>query len=447
MAEKLFGTDGVRGVANVFPMTVDFALKLAQGVAMVMCGNKKKVAIGKDTRVSGDMLEAALIAGFNAAGVDVIRLGVLPTPTVTMLTPEMNVDMAVMITASHNPYHDNGIKLIGADGNKLSDVQTSKIEELVAQNNFATDKDKIGRVYNNTSAINMYVAKVKSHFNGAPLEGMKIVLDCANGAFADFAPALLADLGAEVVVIGCEPNGYNINKDCGSTSTQLLQDTVVAQKADMGIALDGDGDRIIICDENGKRLDGDQILAFLGGYLSERGELKANTVVATIWSNLGLEKYLNAKGIKYLRTAVGERYVTEKMREIGSNFGGEESGHMVQSDFGPTGDGLITGITMAIGIKQSGCKMSDIFPVFEKCPCELKNIRFANREIIAKVMDDDGVKNVIAEASAYMQSVGGSVIVRKSGTEPLIKIRVEAEDINPVKTAMQKIVSEIEKFM
>ena len=314
MAEKLFGTDGVRGVANVFPMTVDFALKLAQGVAMVMCGNKKKVAIGKDTRVSGDMLEAALIAGFNAAGLDVIRLGVLPTPTVTMLTPEMNVDMAVMITASHNPYHDNGIKLIGADGNKLSDEQTSKIEELVAQNNFATDKDKIGRVYNNTSAINMYVAKVKSHFNGAPLEGMKIVLDCANGAFADFAPALLADLGAEVAVIGCEPNGYNINKDCGSTSTQLLQDTVVAQKADMGIALDGDGDRIIICDENGKRLDGDQILAFLGGYLFEKGELKANTVVATIWSNLGLEKYLNAKGIKYLRTAVGERYVTEKMR-------------------------------------------------------------------------------------------------------------------------------------
>ena len=447
MAEKLFGTDGVRGVANIFPMTVDFALKLAQGAAAVMCGNKKRVVIGKDTRVSGDMLEAALVAGFNAAGVDVIRLGVLPTPAVTMLTPEMDVDMAVMITASHNPYHDNGIKLIGADGNKLSDEQTSKIEELVAQNNFTTDKDKIGRVYDNTSAIDMYVTKVKSHFKGELLKGMKIVLDCANGAFADFAPALLTDLGAEMVSIGCEPNGYNINKDCGSTSTQLLQDTVVEQNADMGIALDGDGDRIIICDENGKRLDGDQILAFLGGYLFEKGELKANTVVATIWSNLGLEKYLNAKGIKYLRTAVGERYVTEKMREIGSNFGGEESGHMVQSDFGPTGDGLVTGITMAIGIKQSGCKMSDIFPVFEKCPCELKNLRFANREIIAKVMDDDGVKDVIAEASAYMQSVGGSVIVRKSGTEPLIKIRVEAEDINPVKTAMQNIVTKIEQFM
>ena len=447
MAEKLFGTDGVRGVANVFPMTVDFALKLAQSVAEVICHDKKKVAIGKDTRISGDMLEAALVAGFNAAGVDVIRLGVLPTPVVTMLTPKLEVDMSVMITASHNPYHDNGIKLIGADGNKLSDVQTTKIEELIVQDNFIVDKDRIGRVFDNTKVVESYVAKVKSHFEGTPLKGMKIVLDCANGAFAGFAPDLLSGLGADVVSIGCEPNGYNINKDCGSTSTQLLQDTVIAQNADMGIALDGDGDRIIICDEKGKRLDGDQILAFLGGYLHARGELKANTVVATIWSNLGLEKYLDAKGIKYLRTAVGERYVTEKMREVGSNFGGEESGHMVQSDFGPTGDGFVTGITMAIGIKQSGRKMSEIFPVFEKCPCELKNLRFANREVIAKVMDDDGVKKAIAEASDYMRGVGGSVIVRKSGTEPLIKIRVEAEDINPVKIAMQNIICEIEKFM
>ncbi len=447
MTEKLFGTDGVRGVANVFPMTIDFVMKLAQAAAVVMCNNKKKVAIAKDTRISGDMLEAALSAGFNAAGVDVVRLGVLPTPVITMLTPEMDVDMAVMITASHNPYHDNGIKLIGADGNKLSDEQTAKIEELIAQNNFILDKDKIGCVLDSIDAIDKYVTKVKANFEQSALQGMKIVLDCANGAFASFAPALLADLGAEVVPIGVEPNGCNINKDCGSTATQLMQDTVVRCQADMGIALDGDGDRIIICDEKGKRLDGDQILAFLGGYLHGKEKLKANTVVATIWSNLGLEKYLNSKGIKYLRTAVGERYVTEKMREIGAGFGGEESGHMVQFDFGPTGDGLVTGISMAIGIKESGKKMSEIFPVFEKCPCALKNLRFTNREMIAKVMDDAQVKRVIAEASEYMKKTGGSVIVRKSGTEPLIKIRVEAEEEASVAMAVQKIVDEIAKFM
>jgi len=447
MTEKLFGTDGVRGVANVFPMTGDFAMKLAQAAAVVMCNNQKKVAIAKDTRISGDMLEAALTAGFNAAGVNVIRLGVLPTPAITMLTPELGVDMSVMITASHNPYHDNGIKLIGADGNKLSDGQTAKIEELIAQNNFILDKDKIGCVFDSVDALDKYVAKVKANFQKNSLQGMKIVLDCANGAFASFAPALLVDLGAEVVPVGVEPNGCNINKNCGSTATQFMQDTVVNCQADMGIALDGDGDRIIICDEKGQRLDGDQILAFLGGYLYGKEKLKANAVVATIWSNLGLEKYLNSKGIKYLRTAVGERYVTEKMREIGASFGGEESGHMVQFDFGPTGDGLVTGITMAIGIKESGKKMSEIFPVFEKCPCELKNLRFANREIIAKVMDDAQVKNVIAETAEYMKTVGGSVIVRKSGTEPLIKIRVEAEDVVPVTMVMQKIVDVIAKFM
>ncbi len=447
MAEKLFGTDGVRGVANVFPMTIDFAMKLAQAAAKVMCADKKKVAIAKDTRVSGDMLEAALCAGFSASGVDVIRLGVLPTPAVTMLTSDLNVDMAVMITASHNPYYDNGIKLIGADGNKLSDVQTGEIEDLVAQNVFEYDKDKIGIIRDDDKAVLKYIDKVKAYFAGVSLNGLKIVLDCANGAFASFAPKVLENMGAEVIAIGVEPDGYNINKNCGSTATKLMQDTVLAQGADLGIALDGDGDRIIICDENGQRLDGDQILAFLGGYLKEKGQLKANAVVATIWSNLGLEKYLHSLGIDYFRTAVGERYVTEKMREIGSNFGGEESGHMVQSDFGPTGDGLITGIAMAIGIKNSGKKMSQIFPVFEKCPCEIKNLRFPNREIIAQVMDNEKVKEIIAEMSAKMQAIGGSVIVRKSGTEPLIKIRVEAEDIAPVEATMERIVAEISKFM
>lgn len=447
MVEKLFGTDGVRGVANVFPMVSEFALKLAQAAAASICQKHKRAAIAKDTRISGDMLEAALIAGFAASGIEVVRLGVLPTPAVTMLAPELEVDLAVMITASHNPYHDNGIKLIGADGNKLSDAETSRIEALVAGGQPSSDPEHIGRVVTNKTAVARYEQKIKSRFAGVPLKGMKIVLDCANGAFAGFAPDLLRSLGAEVVAVGIAPDGRNINLNCGSTATQLMQDTVVAEKADMGIALDGDGDRIIVCDDLGRRLDGDQILAFLGGYLHRNGALRAGTVVATVWSNLGLEKYLNNLGIRYLRTAVGERYVTEKMRETGSNFGGEESGHMVQFDFGPTGDGLVTGITMAAGILQSGKKMSEIFPVFEKCPCEIKNLRFPNKEIIAKVMNDAIVQAVVGESSQMAEAVGGSVIVRKSGTEPLIKIRVEAEDAAVVAAAAEKIVAKISEFM
>lgn len=447
MVEKLFGTDGVRGVANVFPMVPEFALKLAQAAAVSICQKHKRAAIAKDTRISGDMLEAALIAGFTASGIEVVRLGVLPTPAVTMLAPELEVDLAVMITASHNPYHDNGIKLIGADGNKLSDAETSRIEALVADGQPCSDPEHIGRVVTNKTAVACYEQKVKSRFAGMPLKGMKIVLDCANGAFAGFAPDLLRSLGAEVVAVGIAPDGRNINLNCGSTATQLMQDMVVAEKADMGIALDGDGDRIIVCDDLGRRLDGDQILAFLGGYLHRNGTLRADTVVATVWSNLGLEKYLNNLGIKYLRTAVGERYVTEKMRETGSNFGGEESGHMVQFDFGPTGDGLVTGITMAAGILQSGKKMSEIFPVFEKCPCEIKNLRFPNKEIIAKVMNDAIVQAVVGESSQMAEAAGGSVIVRKSGTEPLIKIRVEAEDAAVVAAAAEKIVAKISEFM
>lgn len=364
-----------------------------------------------------------------------------------MLAPELEVDLAVMITASHNPYHDNGIKLIGADGNKLSDAETSRIEALVAGGQPSSDPEHIGRVVTNKTAVARYEQKIKSRFAGVPLKGMKIVLDCANGAFAGFAPDLLRSLGAEVVAVGIAPDGRNINLNCGSTATQLMQDTVVAEKADMGIALDGDGDRIIVCDDLGRRLDGDQILAFLGGYLHRNGALRAGTVVATVWSNLGLEKYLNNLGIRYLRTAVGERYVTEKMRETGSNFGGEESGHMVQFDFGPTGDGLVTGITMAAGILQSGKKMSEIFPVFEKCPCEIKNLRFPNKEIIAKVMNDAIVQAVVGESSQMAEAAGGSVIVRKSGTEPLIKIRVEAEDAAVVAAAAEKIVAKISEFM
>ena len=322
MADKLFGTDGVRGVANVFPMVPDFAMKLAMACAVTICTNHRKVAIAKDTRISGDMLEAALIAGFTASGVEVVSLGVLPTPALTMLTPELKVDMSVMITASHNPYHDNGIKLIGADGNKLSDAQTSRIETLVAENAFTLNPDALGRVQFDNTAIARYEQKIKSLFQGSPLKNMKIVLDCANGAFAAFAPELLRSLGAEVIAIGNAPDGCNINMGCGSTATQLMQETVVSTNSDMGIALDGDGDRIIVCDEKGNRLDGDQILAFVATYLHQHNLLKANSVVATVWSNLGLEKYLQTLGIKYFRTAVGERHVTEKMREIGSNFGG-----------------------------------------------------------------------------------------------------------------------------
>lgn len=447
MGNKLFGTDGVRGVANEFPMTAEFAFRLAQTLSQLICVKTKRVALAKDTRLSGDMLEAALAAGFTSMGVDVVKLGVVPTPLLTAQTESLNVDMAVMITASHNPYHDNGIKLIDAKGDKFSDEQTAKIEELLTSETvFEHDKDNIGRIFEDNKCIAAYMEnarKVAPNYNA--LKGLRAVLDCANGAFSKIMPQIFKDLGAGIITLSDTPDGRNINMDCGSQHTENLQKVVRESHAHIGIAVDGDGDRIIICDENGKRIDGDQIIAYLATYFKEEGLLKGNAVVATIWSNLGLEKYLHSLGISYFRSAVGERYVIEKMRETGANVGGEESGHMVLSDYAKTGDALLTAIVISCGLVKSGKKMSEIFPLFEKCPCEITNIRFKSAEEVGIAMDSSIVQNTISEVKKQIEGQG-SVIVRKSGTEPVIKVRVEGEDAALVKSLSNIIVTEIAKY-
>lgn len=444
---KLFGTDGIRGVANRYPMTADFAFRLAQALGQLICRQQKRVAIGRDTRISGAMLEAAMTAGFTAQGVDVVLCGVVPTPLLTAQTQNLNVDMAVMITASHNPYQDNGIKLINAQGDKFSDDESAAVETLVlSEQNFSTDPEHIGRIITDTGAVPAYIDNALAMApNPDALKGLRVVLDCANGAFSEIMPQIFKNLGAGVITLANQPDGYNINQDCGSQHTEKMQETVVGSHAHLGIAVDGDGDRIIICDENGKRIDGDQIIAFLATYYQQEGLLKGNAAVATIWSNLGLEKYLQKLGIGYYRTAVGERYVIEKMKETGANVGGEESGHMVLSDYAKTGDALLTGLVICFGLMKSGKKMSEIFPLFEKCPCEISNIRFSSPQVVQQVMNEAEVIAAIAQAQASMDGQG-SVIVRKSGTEPVIKARVEGESADLVKNVSQTLVAAIEKF-
>ena len=447
MANKLFGTDGVRGVANEFPMTAEFAFRLAQTLSHLICTQKKRVAIGKDTRVSGDMLESALIAGFTSMGVNVIKMGVVPTPLLTAEVGNLNADMAVMITASHNPYHDNGIKLVNNSGDKFSDEKTAELEKLLTSDMvFTQNKENIGRVFEDEKSIPAYMANARSIApNTNALKGLRVVLDCANGAFSKIMPQIFKDLGAGVITLADAPDGYNINKDCGSQHTEKMQQVVTDSHAHLGIAVDGDGDRIIICDENGTRIEGDQIIAFLATYFKHENMLKGNAVVATVWSNLGLEKYLHTLGIDYYRSAVGERYVIEKMRQTGANVGGEESGHMVLSDYAKTGDALLTGLIISLGLLKSGKKMSEIFPLFAKCPCQISNLRFKSPEDVNIAFSSSIVQQIIADSEQKIKS-SGSIIVRKSGTEPMIKVRVEAEDNQLVEEISNAIVTEIEKY-
>lgn len=447
MANKLFGTDGVRGVANEFPMTAEFAFRLAQTLSHLICTQKKRVAIGKDTRVSADMLESALIAGFTSMGVNVIKMGVVPTPLLTAEVGSLNADMAVMITASHNPYHDNGIKLVNNSGDKFSDEKTAELEKLLTSDMvFTQNKENIGRVFEDEKSIPAYMANARSIApNTNALKGLRVVLDCANGAFSKIMPQIFKDLGTGVITLADAPDGYNINKDCGSQHTEKMQQVVTDSHAHLGIAVDGDGDRIIICDENGTRIEGDQIIAFLATYFKHENMLKGNAVVATVWSNLGLEKYLHTLGIDYYRSAVGERYVIEKMRQTGANVGGEESGHMVLSDYAKTGDALLTGLIISLGLLKSGKKMSEIFPLFAKCPCQISNLRFKSPEDVNTAFASSIVQQIIADSEQKIKS-SGSIIVRKSGTEPMIKVRVEAEDKQLVEEISAAIVAEIEKY-
>jgi len=419
---KLFGTDGVRGVANQYPMVAEFALALGRACGDLICKDKKKVAIAKDTRVSGDMLESALIAGFTAQGVDVVRLGVLPTPALTLLTAHLNVDMAVMITASHNPYTDNGIKLVDANGDRFDDNVINKLENLVEKQD-VVQAETLGTVSLYDNPALEYMERAIKVLGDNRLTNLRVVLDCANGAFSEIMPEVFKKMGAGVIVIGNQPDGYNINKNCGSQHTEMLAQMVKDSHAQMGVAVDGDGDRIIICDENGVRLDGDQIIAFLAKTLSENGKLQNNNVVATIMSNIGLDKYLQNLGINVYRSLVGEKNVILKMREIGANLGGEESGHMVLSDYSRTGDGMITALVVAHGFLKSGKKMSELFPVFEPYPCSEVDTYFADKNELLQANQD---VDVLAEADKVRSLLGnnGNVIVRKSGTEPLIKVKI-----------------------
>ena len=446
MSDKLFGTDGIRGVANVYPLTIDFCSRLAVALSQTICNKQNRVAIARDTRISGNMLFNALSAGFTSQGVDVIDLGVIPTPLCTTATPALEVDMSIMITASHNPYRDNGLKLITAKGDKFSDEQSRLVEELLAKDIGPTyNPDKIGKIIKDESVIEKYLQTVAKLAPANALAGMKIVTDSANGAFSGIMPRVYRELGAEVISLADQPNGTNINQDCGSQHTENLCKTVVESHSRLGVAVDGDGDRIIVCDEKGNRLNGDQIIAYLTTYFKRHNMLKNNSSVATMYSNLGLGAYLQSIGVSYHTSAVGERYVIEKMREFGANVGGEESGHIVLSDYTLTGDALLASIVICLGVKESGKKMSEIFPVFEPYPTAAHNLRFASKDEVSELMTKDEFKACLSEAEKALAG-HGSVIVRKSGTEPVMRLKIEDKNKELVNEISEKIVACIKKL-
>jgi len=425
---KLFGTDGIRGKANSFPMTVDVALSLGQAAGLYFRrgAHRHSVVLGKDTRLSGYMIESALVSGFLSAGMDVILVGPLPTPAIAMLTRSLRADLGVMISASHNPFYDNGIKLFGPDGYKLSDEVEAEIESLIDQDLTAqmAPPEEVGRASRLNDAAGRYIEAAKASFpKGSRLDGLRIVLDCANGAAYRVAPTALWELGADVIKIGCEPNGVNINASCGSTHPEALQEAVLAHKAHLGIALDGDADRVIIVDEKGVIVDGDQILGLITLFLQRNERLGSNDAVATIMSNLGLEKTLAENGITLHRTAVGDRYVVEKMREHGLRLGGEQSGHMILSDFATTGDGLIAALQVLAVLVEEGRPASEVLRVFQPFPQMLRNVRYQGGDPLGS----DTLARSRAAAEAKLAGKG-RLVLRKSGTEPLIRVMVEAED-------------------
>ena len=426
MARTFFGTDGIRGRTNIGAMTAEMAMKvgMAAGAHFVRGGHKHRVVIGKDTRISGYMIENALVAGFTSVGMDVVQVGPMPTPAVAMLVRSMRADLGVMISASHNPYYDNGIKLFGPDGYKLSDADETAIEALLGETPTLAVDAKIGRARRVEDARGRYIHFAKSCFPEAlRLDGLKIVIDCANGAAYQVAPSALWELGAEIVAIGVGPNGTNINDKCGSTHPELMQETVVASGAHIGIALDGDADRLIIVDEHGRVVDGDQIMALIGASWAREGKLRGGGVVATVMSNLGLERYLGGQGLSLERTKVGDRYVLEGMRQGGFNVGGEQSGHMILSDYATTGDGLVAGLQVLAEIVTQDRPASEVLHLFDPVPQLLKNVRFSG----GKPLENTRVKAVIADAEAELAG-SGRLVIRPSGTEPVIRVMAECDD-------------------
>jgi len=441
----IFGTDGVRGLANAGAMTPDGILRLGMAVGRVFKNgaHRHRVVIGKDTRLSGYMIEPALTAGFAASGMDVFLLGPLPTPAMAMLTRSLRADLGVMISASHNPYHDNGVKFFGPDGYKLSDETELEIERLMKEgpNAGLAAAGDLGRVKRIDDAGARYIEFAKAAFpRRASLDGMRIVIDCANGAGYKVAPTVLWELGAEVKEIGVEPDGFNINRQCGSTSTKQMQDAVLEYRADIGIALDGDADRVIICDEKGQIVDGDQILALIATSWKKSDRLKGGGVVSTIMANMGLEKFLNGEGLTLERTQVGDRYVVEEMRAKGMNIGGEPSGHVILSDYATTGDGLVTALQVLTVVASSGRKISDVCRNFDPFPQLLQNVRFKGGDPLAAA----GVKTAIKSGEEKLGK-SGRLVIRKSGTEPLIRVMGEAEDARLVKSVVREICVAVEK--
>ena len=441
MTRKYFGTDGIRGTTNRFPMTAEIALKVGMAVgAKFTDGNHRhRVVIGKDTRLSGYVIEPALTAGLAAVGMDVFLVGPVPTPAVSMLTKSMRADIGIMISASHNPYCDNGIKIFKRDGHKLSDQLENEIESLIEGDitPFLAKPENLGRVKRLDDASNRYIEFVKNSFpKEKSLTGLKIVVDCANGASYKIAPKIFWELGAEVIEIGTEPNGFNINEACGSTHPEALCKKVLETKADIGIALDGDADRLLIVDEKGQAVAGDKLIALIAEKLHDRGELKKDTVIITQMSNLALENYLNYIGVSTIRTQVGDRYVLEEMKQGGYNFGGEQSGHIVLSDYSSTGDGLVAALQVLSVICDAKKPASEVLNLFELFPQILKNIRFeVGKE---NPLENEVVKKFIEEKSLELGNEG-RILVRKSGTENLIRVMAEGKN----KDRIEKIVDEI----
>lgn len=442
MTRKYFGTDGIRGRANAGVLNAATAMKVGQaaGRHFLRGSHKHRVVIGKDTRLSGYMMETALVAGFTSVGMDVIMTGPLPTPAVALLTREMRADIGVMISASHNPFADNGIKLFGPDGFKLSDEDELAIEKAMEEDIPLAQGDQIGRARRIEDARGRYIHAIKQSLpSDIRLDGLKIVVDCANGAAYTVAPSAIWELGAEVVAMGVEPNGLNINDGVGSTSLDAIKARVVAEGADIGIALDGDADRLIVIDEKGQTVDGDQIMALIGSRLAESGDLRGGGVVATVMSNLGLERFLASKGLDLLRAKVGDRHVLEKMRKGGYNVGGEQSGHMILLDHATTGDGCVAALQVLAALVQTGSKASELLHLFDPVPQLLKNVRYSG----GKPLESAAVQAIIADAEASLAGKG-RLVIRPSGTEPVIRVMAEGDDEAQVKQVVDDICAAVE---
>lgn len=435
---KYFGTDGIRGRANSF-LTPELAMRVGMaGGILFRDGQHRRVIVGKDTRLSSYTIEYALAAGFSSAGMDVLLTGPIPTPAVAMLTPSMRCDVGVVISASHNPYADNGIKFFGADGFKLTDELELKIEDMIISNDFSkrlATSDRMGRIRRVNGAQDRYVEWAKRTLHGNVfLEGLRIVVDCSHGAGYEVAPKALWELGAEVVAIGIEPNGYNINDAVGSTHPEATSFLVKERRADLGIAIDGDADRVVLVDEKGNTIDGDQIMAVIAESWLHDGRLSKKGIVATVMSNLGLERYLTTLGLTLVRTAVGDRYVSEQMRAQGYNVGGEQSGHIILLDYATTGDGLVAALQFLAVMKRRGLRASEVCNRFKPVPQALRNFRFEGKN----PLENGDVQEVIEVVNQKLNGVG-RLVIRPSGTEPLIRVMVEADDADTIEQIMNTI--------